>query len=197
MLRIKETSQDSDDMLLYSSLQMGDKKAFDTLFLKYYPALCAYGNQYIEKEDAEEVVQDVMLWMWESRETHVIETSLQQYLFRAVKNRCLTLINRNILRQKITNILHEEMQESFGNPDFYIVEELRQKIEDAVNKLPEMYRAAFEMSRFQNKTYKEIASELDVSPKTVDYRIQQALKILRVELKDYLPILIIMSLDKF
>lgn len=196
MLKKKETSQNSDDML-YSSLQMGDKSAFDTLFLKYYPALCAYGRQFVEIEDAEEVVQDVMLWVWENREMHVIETSLQHYLFRAVRNKCLTLINRNILRQRINNILYEEMRETFGNPDFYIVEELSQKIEEAIARLPEAYRTAFEMSRFQNKTYQEIAVELEVSSKTIDYRIQQALKILRVELKDYLPLLILLSLGKF
>lgn len=192
----KQGTQQSDDKVLYSAIQMGDKAAFDALFLKYYPVLCAYGKQFVEIEDAEEVVQDVMLWLWENREVHIIETSLQQYLFRAVKNRCLTLINKNILKQKVNNILHDEMQEIFGDPDFYVVEELTQRIEEALGKLPESYRIAFEMNRFQNKTYKEIASELEISPKTVDYRIQQALKILRSELKDYLPLIIIMNLDK-
>lgn len=55
--------------------------------------------------------------------------------------------------------------------------------------MPETYRVAFEMSRYQDMTYKEIAEELDVSAKVVDYRIQQALKILRTELKDYLPLI--------
>ena len=56
--------------------------------------------------------------------------------------------------------------------------------------LPENYRQAFEMNRFQDMTYKEIASHLNISSKTVDYRIQQALKILRIKLKDYMPLLI-------
>ena len=158
--------------------------------------LCAYGKQFVELEDAEEVVQDIMLWLWENREMQVFDTSLQQYLFRAVRNRCLTLINKNMLKQRISNVLHEEMQEVFGDPDFYVVEELTQRIEEAISRLPESYRVAFEMNRFQNKTYQEIASELGVSAKTVDYRIQQALKILRVELKDYLPLVILVTIDK-
>ena len=81
------------------------------------------------------------------------------------------------------------MQAQYEDPDFYVVEELARNIEAALSRLPESYREAFEMNRFQNLTYNEIAEKLNVSSKTVDYRIQQALKLLRVELKDYLPLL--------
>lgn len=171
-------------------MQQGDKGAFDALFIRYYAMLCAYARSFVSLEDAEEAVQDTMLWMWENRQTNDIQTSLHHYLFRAVKNKCFTLINRNCLRYQIENILTAEMQEVFEDPDFYILEELTQKIEKAIRNLPESYRIAFEMNRFQNKTYQEIATELNVSAKTVDYRIQQALKQLRIELKDYLPLLL-------
>lgn len=180
-----------EDTNLYFRMKEGDRDAFDSLFIRYYPILNAYAQQFVLNEDAEEIVQDIMLWLWESKERQVIETSLGQYLFKAVKNRCLTLINRNLIRQKINNILHQEMQHIFDDPDFYIVEELSKKIENAIQALPESYRFAFEQNRFNNKTYQEIAAELGVSVKTIDYRIQQALKILRVELKDFLPILLI------
>ena len=91
---------------------------------------------------------------------------------------------------QIENILTPDIQELFEDPDFYIIDELTQKIEKAILNLPESYRIAFEMHRFQNKTYQEIAEELNISSKTVDYRIQQALKQLRKELKDYLPLLL-------
>ena len=84
----------------------------------------------------------------------------------------------------------EKNQEGKEDPDFYIVEELSRKIEEALQRLPDSYREAFELNRFQHMTYGEIATCLEVSSKTVDYRIQQALKLLRVELKDYLPILL-------
>ena len=70
------------------------------------------------------------------------------------------------------------------------IEELAKRIEDAVAALPESYREAFVMHRFRDMSYKEIAETLGVSPKTIDYRIQQALKQLRVDLKDYLPLLL-------
>ena len=74
--------------------------------------------------------------------------------------------------------------------DFYQIKELTKRIEDAVAALPESYRQAFVMHRFRDMSYKEIAETLEVSPKTVDYRIQQALKQLRIDLKDYLPLLL-------
>lgn len=82
------------------------------------------------------------------------------------------------------------MNDSFEDPDFYVVQELTRIIEVAILNLPTNYREAFELNRFQHLTYNEIAQKLNISPKTVDYRIQQALKILRVELKDYLPTLL-------
>lgn len=186
-----ETTNDNlIDKQLYISMQQGNKKAFDTLFIKYYAMLCAFARSFVSLEDAEEVVQDTMLQIWENRKTNHIDSSVHHYLFKAVKNKCYTLMTRNSLRFQIENILTPDTQELFEDPDFYIIDELTQKIEKAILNLPESYRIAFEMHRFQNKTYQEIAEELNISSKTVDYRIQQALKQLRKELKDYLPLLL-------
>lgn len=167
------------------SIRRGDIETFDSLFTKYHPMLCAYGRSFVSPEDAEEAVQDVMLWMWENREFQKT-TSLPQYLFRAVKNKCLTLINRNSLKTPSESRFAFETHDLFEDPDFYVFEELTQKVDETILSLPESYRIAFEMHRFHDKTYQEIATELNVSAKTVDYRIQQALKILRVQLKDFL-----------
>lgn len=177
------------DEVLFEKIQAGDVKAFDILFMRYYPLLCAYAKQFVDFDDGQEIVQDVMVWFWENSSMQVIESSPKNYLFRAVKNRCLTLINRNELKQRVVNSMYENQQSQYEDPDFYIVEELTRNIENALSRLPETYREAFEMNRFQSMTYNEIAEKLNVSSKTVDYRIQQALKLLRVELKDYLPLL--------
>ena len=178
------------DEELFQGLQNGEEKAFDFLFMKYYPILCAYAKRFVDFDDGQEIVQDVMVWLWENRDMHLIEEAPKSYLFRAVRNRSLTLINRKELKQRILNTLSENVHSSFEDPDFYIVEELSQKIEEALQRLPESYREAFEMNRFRNLTYNEIATQLNISSKTVDYRIQQALKLLRVELKDYLPLIL-------
>lgn len=177
------------DEVLFEKIQTGDVKAFDILFMRYYPLLCAYAKQFVDFDDGQEIVQDVMVWFWENSSMQVIESSPKNYLFRAVKNRCLTLINRNELKQRVVSSMYENQQSQYEDPDFYIVEELTRNIENALSRLPETYREAFEMNRFQSMTYNEIAEKLNVSSKTVDYRIQQALKLLRVELKDYLPLL--------
>ena len=77
--------------------------------------------------------------------------------------------------------------------DFYQAEELKKQIGQAIHALPASYREAFIMHRFENKSYKEIAEILQVSTQTVNYRITQALKQLRVTLKDYLPLILLLS----
>lgn len=178
-----------EDNQLFQAVKEGDKKAFDTLFLRYYPMLCAYAKQFVDLEDGKEIVQDVMVWLWENKEMQTFETSLKNYLFKSVRNRCLTLINRNEIKQRIKEKLQVHMEQLHEDTDFYIVEELAGKIEAAIMRLPESYREAFELNRFQDMTYNGIALKLGVSPKTIDYKIQQALKILRHELKEYLPLL--------
>lgn len=186
---MKETSQSENNFLL-SAVQHGDLKAFDTLFRRYYPMLCAYGHRFVYLEDAEEIVEDSLLWIWENRETLVIESSLSSYLFKMVYRRALNKLAHIDTTQRADTRFYEEMQEMLQDTDYYQVEELTKRIEEAVAALPESYREAFVMHRFRDMSYKEIAETLGVSPKTIDYRIQQALKQLRVDLKDYLPLLL-------
>lgn len=186
---MKGTYQSDNDFLL-SAVQRGDQKAFDTLFRRYYPMLCAYGHRFVELEDAEEIVEDSLLWIWENRETLVIESSLNSYLFKMVYRRALNKLAHIDATQRADTRFYEEMQEMLQDTDYYQIEELAKRIEDAVAALPESYREAFVMHRFRDMSYKEIAETLGVSPKTIDYRIQQVLKQLRVDLKDYLPLLL-------
>ena len=186
---MKGTYQSDNDFLL-SAVQRGDQKAFDTLFRRYYPMLCAYGHRFVELEDAEEIVEDSLLWIWENRETLVIESSLNSYLFKMVYRRALNKLAHIDATQRADTRFYEEMQEMLQDTDYYQIEELAKRIEDAVAALRESYREAFVMHRFRDMSYKEIAETLGVSPKTIDCRIQQTLKQLRVDLKDYLPLLL-------
>ena len=184
-----ERKQTSDTYLL-NRLVDGEMNVYEEIFTRYYPALCAYARMYVKREEtAENIVQDLMLWLWENRTTLRISTTLPKYLFSAVRNNCLSHLGHESIERRVLGNIRSKMCEQFETPDFYVVEELQENIRAAVAELPASYREAFEMSRFQRKTYDEIAAILDVSPKTVDYRIQQGLKILRVKLKDYLPLL--------
>lgn len=176
-----------EDCFLFSAIQQGDKKAFSRLFRKYYPMLCAYAHRFVEMEDAEEIVQDTLLWLWENREVLIIDTSLSAYLFKMAHRKSLNKLTQQDVINRVNAFFYEKMQETLEDTDYYQIEELSKRIKNAVNTLPPSYREAFIMHRFKHMSYKEIAIELNVSHKTIDYRIQQALKQLKIDFKDYLP----------
>lgn len=176
------------DVYLLNSIKEGDKKAFDILFHKYYKPLCAYAYRWVELSDAEEIVQNLFLWIWENRETLIIKTVLSAYLFRAVYLRCLSCIEQRELKRRVETLYWQNKETSSYIMDISM-DELLGKLHEAIIRLPESYRQAFILHRFKNKSYKEIAADLNVSSKTIDYRIQQALKLLKENLKEYFPVL--------
>lgn len=153
----------------------GDEQAFDTVYKQYYRGLCAFASQYVTVPESEEIVQDVMMWLWENRKSLVADMSLKSLLFTIVRNKCLNTISHIQVKQQVHERLYAKFQEQFENPDFYI---------------GELMALASKMNRFEEMTYNEIAERTGVSPKTIAYRISQALKILRTKLKDYIPLLV-------
>lgn len=182
------TSLQPTESDLLDALRGGEQKAFEHLFRRYYPMLCAYAQRFVELEDAEEVVQEIMLQIWENRRELNIQVSVSQYLFKMTYHQALKLIARKEVAARAETCFHSRYQELPEHIDYYQIKELTQRIEEAINELPESYRTAFILHRFKGQSYKEIAERMNVSPKTIDYRIQQALKLLRVRLKDYLPL---------
>ncbi len=183
-----------EDKALWHSISKGDKKAFNDFFMKYYTLLYGYSRCYVSAEDAEEVLQEMMVWLWENRKTFVLNTtsSLRHYLFTSVKHRCLNVLRRQEKeRDEVSTWFGQEQDAFYEFVDLSAISELKTLIQEAIAELPPSYCEVFVMHRFQNKTRPEIAEMLNVSVKTVDYRIQHSLKILRVKLKDYLPILAI------
>ena len=183
----------TEDNQLLLSIQSSDRNAYSRLFKKYYPVLCAYCNKFVSIEDSEEIVQDVMFWIWESRKKLTLEKSLSSYLFSMVRNKAFNKLTYWESRGKADTLFFEEMQDTIQQFDYYHSKELLEILKKALDKMPQSYREAFIKHRFGELSYKEIAKENGVSPKTIDYRIQQALKILRVELKDYLPLFYFLS----
>ncbi len=190
---VKRTNSTMEDEKLLPLLQEGDKDAFSSIFHKYYQPLCGYAYQYIGFEDVEEVVQDLMLWIWQNHESLFIRSSLQSYLYKAVYLRCLTRIEQNAAKRRMEAVYRERMKnDGVLLPEDFQAEELLKRINEAIDRLPEKYREAFVLHRFKDCSYKEIARQLNVSAKTVDYRIQQALKLLRDDLKDYFPLFLLL-----
>jgi len=188
--RNRQMEKNRIDHQILLGLKEGNEKAFDAVYRHYYGGLCAFASQYVSAANCEEIVQDVMMWLWENRQTIANELSLKSLLFTITKNKCLNHISHLQVKQRVHEKLYQKFVTQFEDPDFYIPGELMEKLDQAIKSLPEDYRKSFEMNRFEDLTYKEIAEKLDLSEKTIAYRISQALKILRKEMKDYLPFLL-------
>lgn len=170
------------ELELISRLRDGDMSAFEEIYLTFHAPLCEYATFYVFETDAEELVSDLMLNIWESREKIVIHTSLRHYLFGALKFRCFNAIEKQKIRQKIHNKIYEELKDEFDSPKYYLGYDLETEINKAINELPETYIETFKESRFGAKTNQELAVEMNVSIKTIEYRITQSLKILHKKL---------------
>mgnify|MGYP001255439708 CR=1 FL=1 len=133
----------------------------------------------------------MFLKLWQQREQIHIETNLKSYLFRAVHNQCLNILNHEKIKRK-----HQKYIQHQGEPTVesgvqqLVANELKNKISMAIHKIPEKCYAVFHLSRHEGLSYQQIATQLNISIKTVENHISKALKILRVELKEYLPIII-------
>lgn len=180
---------------IVGAIREGNERIFEETFRKYYQSLCNYANSILkEMDEAEEVVQNLFLSIWEKRNDLEINISLKSYLYRAVHNHCLNRIKHLKIREEYQQYAVNFYDASYESVNQTVMKnELETKIEEAIKKLPEQCRLIFRMSRFEELKYHEIAEQLELSPKTVENQIGKALKILRVELAEYLPLIIICS----
>lgn len=184
---------DSDILL---AIRQGNERVFETVFRKHYQALCNYACGILkDMDDAEEVVQSIFMKFWEQREGIEINVSLKSYLYRAVHNTCLNRLKhlkiQEVHKQYVGNYYEENHDSATEIMDKV---ELENRIADALEKLPEQCRLIFKMSRFEELKYQEIADKLGLSIKTIENQIGKALRIMRVELADYLPVVLFMLL---
>lgn len=185
--------------LIPVSRPVSDKTEFEALFRAHYSTLCGYANTFLKDSDAsEEIVQEVMLKIWINRSTLHITTSIRSYLFRAVRNGCMNLLNHIDIREEYKAWNESAIRRDELSPeDSVVVSELEIKIREAIDNLPLERKKVFVMSRYDGLTYLEIAAKLGISVKTVENQMGSALKTLRTELADYLPWLMLFFFDLF
>lgn len=184
---------DLPEQLQIKELSQGGITAFEMLFKTYYQPLCNYAYTFLQdKEDAEEIVQSTFLLVWEKRDTLAIRTSVKPYLYAMVRNACLNVIKHEKIKQKFAG---EEMALADRGHDSVnhaiATNELENRIKAALEALPEQCRLVFKLSRFEELKYAEIAEQLNISIKTVENHMGKALKIMREQLKDYLPLILV------
>lgn len=178
-----------DNRAVIRRLNRGDMDCFEACYKFYYRGLCSFASRWVPIATAEDIVQDAMLYIWENRDKLLEDLSLKGLLFMIVRNKALDRIARSHVRLRVHRQLSERFAERFESPDFYLGSELAHLYDEALARLPEQTRRIFEMSRRKGMTHQQIAAELGVSPQAVNYHISQALRVLSVALKDYLPLL--------
>ncbi|MBP5521216.1 MAG: RNA polymerase sigma-70 factor [Bacteroidales bacterium] len=176
----------TDDTHLFSLVRGGDRNAFDKLFRRWYAPMVSYALQFVPLAEAENVVQDVMFALWKNALAIELRSGLASYLYSSVKNRCLNVIDRKALYERYNSSVRASVADAVTDRELYSVRELGARLSKALGELTPEQRSAFEKSRRDGLKYEQIASEEGVSVKTVEYRISQALKKLRLALADYL-----------
>jgi RNA polymerase sigma-70 factor len=159
-------------------LSQDDKKAMSYFYIRYASRIRGFAAQLLQNEDdASDMVQDVLLKLWEERHSLGDIVSLDAYIFRMTKNLVLNTLRR---RQILTSYISSEQRtNSFVSSDADSTEELYSLIEKAIDTMPEPRRRIFCMSRFEHKKHAEIAALLNLSPRAVQYHICAALDFLR------------------
>jgi RNA polymerase sigma-70 factor (ECF subfamily) len=171
-----------------------DEAAFEQVFKTHYKNLYAYAFSILKDEDeADETVQQVFFKLWDRSEQLSISGPIAAYLYRAVHNESLNFLKHQ--KVKASHRLHVaySMKNKAEQPQGKLAgKELEEKFRAALNELPEQCRTVFQLSRFEDMKYKEIADKLDISVKTVETHMGKALKLLRTKLVDFLILLIIL-----
>lgn len=182
-----------------TEINLFNEAGFEMLFKTHYKELHAYAFSLVRDWDtAEEIVQALFLKVWEKNEWLHIRTSVRSYLYKSVYYDSLNFMRQQKVHLRYQNLtahtLKNETDDAAGKLKLSEVESQLQK---ALNKLPEKCRAIFHLSRFEEMKYREIASQLGISIKTVETQMVKALRILRVEMQEFLPLIILLLINLF
>ena len=180
-------------------LREGEKMAFEEIYNDFFGVMHHLSLQYLHDEKvSEEIVQDTFMKLWEIKETLNDQFNIRNFLYTITKNNCLNYLrNQKIALKHQANIKYLEMQFNFEALEklgsYLEFEELRDKIDKAIAALPDDLRETFLLSRYEELHYKDIAEKQSVSIKTVEARMTKTLRILRLELKDYVTLICLIS----
>ena len=177
-----------------------EETRFEDIYLSYFSKMKYFAKEYvISEEDAENIVQDVFVELWENKEMLNMHMNLIAYLFTTIKNKCLNHLRHKLVVQETASKLQEEYTislrmnldslEAFDN-NLFSDQDIEKIISRALDTLSEKCRIIFIMSKIEGKKQKEIAQELNISINTIETQMGIAYKKLRIELKDYFPILL-------
>ena len=177
------------DLSFIGLITQGNEQAFEKIFTDWFGKLHAYAFSVMRDETiAEEVVQSVFCRIWEKKDRLQINTSIKAYLYGSVYHECMDWLrkekNSKEHRSHVLRTGDRAVMESAAARAE--LDELERRLQQALDELPDQCRAIFQLSRFGELKYREIAGQLDLSVKTVEAQISKALKHLRKRLVDFL-----------
>lgn len=182
-----------DPKKILQLLRSDDPETVKKLFYQYYPFLCQNIYRIVkDKAIAEDLAQDTFFKFWDKRNELKIEISVKAYLRRMAINEALYYLRKNKKFQKEEVSILEFVETTNTVEEQILHQELSDKIMAAINLLPPRCQEIFKLSRFEELTYKQIATRLEISIKTVENQMGKALKVLRASLKQYLSIFILL-----
>lgn len=179
-----DTSFPDTEAFLREAFRKDEWEGCTLLFDHYYAPMCSHAVRFVySKEYAEDVVADVFREFWQKRQFERVNTSFRTYLFRAVRNRSMNMIKRE-LRQTVPIEDTLTTHTTAMKPDDHMMyDQFYRSIQNCVDQLPPMCKKVFLMSRFENIPHREISSLLGISIRTVESHISKALAALRSKLK--------------
>lgn len=180
-------NQPGEERLLVIQLKGGNQASYKILYSRYAPKLFAFSRKYLHtKEDAEEIVQEVFLRIWEKKDNIDENQSFSSYIIQAAKHRIFNGFRKKINKQAYMDFLiySDEPSRNFTELDVDY-NDIKQKAEHAISAMPPKRKEIFRLSRELGLRNKEIAEKLQISIKTVENQMGHALKFLREELREY------------
>ena len=183
MLLLLPTMTQEREHILFTEIRNGNEEAFNKVFDLYYSRLCFFSDQILHDFDlSRSIVQQVFVDLWIKRD-RLLVTSLQAYLYHSTRNASLDVLKHKKVESRYLSSLGPN--ESIVEADLMEEAELAERINEAIQNLPEKCREVFLLCRFEGLKYAEIADQLNISVKTVEMQISIALKKLRKDLSDY------------
>ena len=190
---------DPAEELIWKQIQKKDNKAFESYYKMHYKSFFVMACKYLKNtEQAEEIVNDVFMKIWEDGHKITIDSSLKSYVYRAIINRSLNEIQKNKKEYNLAVDIFNTQEESY---ELRQIEEneLKIKLFHAIDLLPEQCKKVFQLSRFEELKQQEIADQLGISIKTVKNHITHALKEISKSVEGFLlaAIIIIQNILRF
>lgn len=179
--RPNEDPRNRSDEELVASIVAGNTRAFEALFRAHYPGMCRFAARMVAHRDvAEDLVQEVFLYVWRNREVWEVRASVKQYLYASVRHGALRYLRHERVVHRYTpdTVILFERAPRLADADLESAETIS-LVQAAIAKLPERCRLVYTLHREQGLTYAEVAEVMGISPKTVDVQMGRALKALR------------------